>query len=41
MEWYDVEFSRVSDALDEASDHLNERVSQETSQVSAVSSRSI
>ena len=33
LQWYDVEFGRVNDALDEALSHLNERESEETSQV--------
>ena len=37
LEWYDVEFGRVIDALDEALSHLNERVSEETFQATSVS----
>ena len=40
LEWYDVEFGRVNDALDEALSHLNERVSEETSQATSVSRKS-
>ena len=40
LEWYDVEFGRVNDALDEALTHLNERESEETSQATSVSRRS-
>ena len=36
----DVEFGRVIDALDEALSHLNERVSDETSQATSVSRKS-
>ena len=41
LEWYDVEFGRVNDALDKALTHLNECESEETSQArSKVSSKS-
>ena len=40
LEWYDVEFGRVNDALDEALTHLNERESEETSPATSVSRRS-
>ena len=37
LEWYDVEFGRVNDSLDETLSHLNERESEETSQATSVS----
>ena len=40
LEWYDVEFGLVNDALDEALSHLKEHVSEETSQATSVSSKS-
>ena len=40
LEWCDVEFGRVIDALDEALSHLNERVSEETFQATSVSRKS-
>ena len=39
LEWYDAEFGRVNDALDDALSHLNERVSEETSQATSVNLR--
>ena len=40
LEWYDVEFGRGNDALNEALSHLNESVSEETSQATSVSQKS-
>ena len=40
LEWYDVEFGRVNDALDEALPHLKERVSKETSQATSACRKS-
>ena len=40
LEWYDVEFGRVNDALDVALSPLNARESEETSQATSVSRRS-
>ena len=40
LEWYDVEFGRVNNALGEALSHLNKRESEETSQATSVSRRS-
>ena len=40
VESYDVEFGQVNDELDEALSHLNERVSEETSQATSVSRKS-
>ena len=39
LEWYDVEFGRVNEALDEAVVHLEERASEETSVLSSSISR--
>ena len=40
LEWYDVEFGQVNNALKEALSHLNESVSEETSQATSVSQKS-
>lgn len=39
LEWYDFEFARVNEALDEAVVHLEERASEEASVVSSSVSR--
>jgi len=40
LEWYDLEFGQVNNALDEALSHLDECESEETSQATSISRRS-